>query len=78
MHKIRLLCLCRYDNSDLVVVVTMRPPSSASVSGYAIAYQRDQERRVTVGLFNWAPSIVDETLYDIESNEENLSVRCSR
>ena len=36
-------CVCRY-NADLVVVVTMRPSSVASVAGYAIAVQRDAER----------------------------------
>ena len=67
--------ICSYTDTDLVVVVTMRPSSTASVAGYAIAYQRDTERRATLGLFNWCPHTVDETLYKIETEEEKLSVR---
>ena len=66
--------ICSYTDTDLVVVVTMRPSSTASVAGYAIAYQRDTERRATVGLFNWCPHTVDETLYKIETEEEKLPV----
>ena len=66
---------CSYPNSDLVVVVTMRPAFNPSVAGYAIAYQRDTERRATVGLFNWVPSMVNEDLYELEKEEEKLSVR---
>ena len=66
--------VCRYEDTDLVVVVTMRPSSTAGVAGYAIAYQRDTERRATVGLFNWCPHTVDETLYKIETEEEKLPV----
>ena len=53
----------------------MRPAFNPSVAGYAIAYQRDTERRVTVGLFNWVPHTVDETLYKVEKEEEKLNVR---
>ena len=53
----------------------MRPAFNPSVSGYAIAYQRDTERRLTVALFNWVPRIVDEDLYKLEKEEETLSVR---
>ena len=55
----------------------MRPTNPSNIGGYAITYQRDTERRATVGLFNWAPKFVDETLYNIEKDEEKLSVRHS-
>ena len=53
----------------------MRPAFNPSVAGYAIAYQRDTERRATVGLFNWVPRMVNEDLYKLEKEEEKLSVR---
>ena len=71
-------CTYRYEDTDLVVVVTVRPPAIAGVAGYAMTYQRDQERRTTVGLFNWVPSIVDASLYPIEVNEDILEVCCSQ
>ena len=70
-------CANRYNNTDLVVVVTMRPAASDDVSGYAIALQRDTERRATVGLFNWCPNTVKQELYKIEVDEEKLTVRSS-
>ena len=70
-------CANRYNNTDLVVVVTMRPAATADVSGYAIALQRDTERRATVGLFNWCPNTVKEELYKIEVEEDKLTVRSS-
>ena len=53
----------------------MRPTNPSNIGGYAITYQRDTERRATVGLFNWVPRIVDEDLYKLEKEEETLSVR---
>ena len=55
----------------------MRPTNPSNIAGYAITYQRDTERRATVGLFNWAPKGVDQALYEIEKDEETLSVRHS-
>ena len=52
----------------------MRPTNPSNIAGYAITLQRDSERRSTVGLFNWAPRIVDDSLYKIEKDEETLSV----
>ena len=70
-------CANRYNNTDLVVVVTMRPAATAGVSGYAVTLQRDNWRRATVGLFNWCPHTVNEKLYKIEVKEEKLTVRSS-
>ena len=66
--------ICSFENTDLVLVVTMRPISShytinTQEKGYSIIYQRDQERRVTAGLLNFYPSKVDETLYTIAKKD---------
>ena len=53
----------------------MRPTNPSNIGGYAITYQRDTERRATVGLFNWVPRMVNEDLYELEKEEEKLSVR---
>ena len=76
-HTFDCVHISRYENTDLVVVVTMRPAATASVSGYAITLQRDNWRRATVGLFNWCPNVVNEDLYKIEVEEEKLTVRSS-
>lgn len=72
-----MACTRRYDDTDLVVVVTMRPSVKDNVAGYAVALQRDSWRRTTVGLFNWCPNTVKEELYKIEIEEEKLTVRSS-
>ena len=71
---------CRYQNTDLVIVATMRPYAMDDVySGYARALQRDGQRRVTAALFNWSPKQVDEELYNIEVKDAHqLTVRESR
>ena len=73
-----LKCACRYDNTDLVVVLTMIPEKNEDIAGYALSLQYDSWRRTTVGLFNYVPTQIDATLIKEEKNEAELKVCLSR
>ena len=73
-----LTCACSYDNTDLVVVLTMMPAYSDDIAGFAKSLQTDDWGRTTVGWFNFVPNQIDASIYDQEKNEENLKVCLSR
>ena len=71
-------CACSYDNTDLVVVLTMMPEYNDDIAGFAKSLQKDNWGRTTVGWFNFVPNQIDASIYDQEKNEENLKVCLSR
>jgi len=48
----------RYSNTDLVILMSMNPPISAGVAGWAQCLQKDQWGRCTVGLFNFVATTI--------------------
>lgn len=47
-----------YNNTDLVIIMTMDPPASTGVAGFAYCVQQDQWGRCTVGVFNWVATTI--------------------
>eukprot|EP00501_MAST-03F_sp_TOSAG23-6_P000289 GSMAST32.ASY1.ANO1.296.1 assembled CDS len=66
-----------YDDTDLVIYVTMQSHPTASVSGFAYCVQYDQYGRCTVGFHNIVPEGIDvaNTLVpDVQQEERKLSL----
>ena len=53
------------ENTDLVIILHMRPHESGHVSGYAGCLQKDQFGRCTVGYVNLCPEIIDPDTLDL-------------
>ena len=73
-----LKCACRYNDTDLVVVLTMMPEYNDNIAGFAVPLQQDTWGRTVVGWFNYVPNQIDATIFKQEENEHNLEVCVSR